>query len=65
LFGLGLELQSAASRTTAPEMRGLIETQIDEVDVIIREIRATVFALSRHTTPGPEADGGGPADGRS
>jgi signal transduction histidine kinase len=63
LFALGLALQGAASRTTKPEIRGLIETQIDEVDAIIREIRAAVFALDRQTTARPDADEGGPVAG--
>jgi GAF domain-containing protein len=53
LFGLGLALQGAASRTTRPEVRALIETQISEVDAIIREIRAAVFSLDRQSGPGP------------
>ena len=59
LFGLGLALQGAASRSTQPEVRGLIETQIDEVDAIIREIRAAVFSLDRRGGAGPAGNGGG------
>jgi GAF domain-containing protein len=54
LFALGLALQSAASRTSQPAARALVETQIDEVDAIIREIRAVVFSLDRS----PNSDGG-------
>jgi GAF domain-containing protein len=58
LFALGLALQGAASRATKPEIRGLIETQIDEVDAVIREIRAAVFSLDRQADPGPAPNHG-------
>jgi GAF domain-containing protein len=45
LFAHGLALQGAASRTVRPEVRVTLETQIDEVDAIIRDIRATVFSV--------------------
>lgn len=61
LFGLGLALQGAASRTTKPEIRGLIEAQIDEVDAIIREIRAAVFSLDRPPHSDAAESRGGPA----
>jgi signal transduction histidine kinase len=47
LFGHGLALQATASRATNPKTRTAIETQIDEVDAIIRDIRAAVFSLSQ------------------
>ena len=43
LFGHGLALQATASRATNPQTRTAIETQIDEVDAMIRDIRAAVF----------------------
>jgi GAF domain-containing protein len=60
LFALGLALQGAASRATKPQIRGLIETQINEVDAIIREIRAAVFSLDRQADPGPAPNQGEP-----
>jgi GAF domain-containing protein len=60
LFGLGLALQGAASRTAKLEIRGLIQTQIDEVDAIIREIRAAVFSLDRQADSGPARSQGDP-----
>lgn len=44
LFGLGLELQAVGTRTD-PEHRHRIESAVDELDRIIREIRTTVFTL--------------------
>jgi len=46
LFGHGLALQGTASRATNPQTRTAIQTQINEVDTIIRDIRAAVFALT-------------------
>jgi GAF domain-containing protein len=54
LFGHGLALQSAASRSTDPHTRAAVQTQIDEVDAIIHDIRTTVFALSPNR-PGHDA----------
>jgi GAF domain-containing protein len=51
LFGHGLALQGTASRATNPQTRTAIQTQINEVDAIIRDIRTAVFALS----PAPPA----------
>ncbi len=44
LFGLGLELQAVAIRAQ-PEMSDRIEEAVDEIDLIIREIRTAVFTL--------------------
>jgi signal transduction histidine kinase len=46
LFGHGLALQATASRAANPQTRTAIETQIDEVDAIIRDIRAAIFTLN-------------------
>jgi GAF domain-containing protein len=46
LFGHGLALQGTASRSTNPQTRTAIQTQITEVDAIIRDIRTAVFALN-------------------
>ncbi len=57
LFGLGLALQGAASRTVKPDVRATIETQIEEVDTIIREIRAAVLSLDRPPPSSSDAAG--------
>ncbi len=44
LFGLGLELQALAVRAQPP-MADRIEEAVDEIDLIIREIRTAVFTL--------------------
>jgi len=46
LFRHGLALQFAGSRSTDPLTRGAVQTQIDEVDAIIHDIRTAVFALN-------------------
>jgi GAF domain-containing protein len=46
LFRHGLALQSAASRSKDPLTRSGVQTQIDEVDAIIHDIRSAVFALN-------------------
>jgi two-component system, NarL family, sensor histidine kinase DevS len=46
LFRLGLELQSAVARSKEAPTRTTVQTQIDEIDAIIHDIRATVFALN-------------------
>jgi GAF domain-containing protein len=46
LFLHGLALQSAGSRSKDPLTRGAVQTQIDEVDAIIHDIRTAVFALN-------------------
>jgi GAF domain-containing protein len=53
LFRHGLELQSAVSRSKEAPTRSAVQAQIDEVDAIIHDIRATVFALCpTQPTPG-------------
>ncbi len=44
LFGLGLELQATAIRAQA-DVSERIERSVDEIDLIIREIRTAVFTL--------------------
>jgi PAS domain S-box-containing protein len=44
LFGLGLELQAGAIRAT-PDVAKRIEHAVDEIDLIIREIRTAVFTF--------------------
>jgi nitrate/nitrite-specific signal transduction histidine kinase len=46
LFSHGLALQGTASRSTNPHTRTAIQTQINEVDAIIHDIRTAVFALN-------------------
>jgi two-component system sensor histidine kinase DevS len=43
LFGLGLELQATAIRS--PDVSDRLEHAVDEIDLIIREIRTAVFTL--------------------
>jgi GAF domain-containing protein len=50
LFRHGLELQSAVSRSKEAPTRATVQTQIDEIDAIIHDIRTAVFALN-HTEP--------------
>jgi PAS domain S-box-containing protein len=48
LFGLGLELQATAIRSTGTSGAGVVdrlEHAVDEIDLIIREIRTAVFTL--------------------
>jgi GAF domain-containing protein len=53
LFAHGLALQGAAARITNQTVRATVEAQISEVDEIIRDIRAAVFALApAHHEPG-------------
>jgi signal transduction histidine kinase len=52
LFAHGLALQGTASRVANPQISTAIQNQIDEVDAIIRDIRAAVFSLS---PPSPAA----------
>jgi hypothetical protein len=61
LFGFGLALQGAASRTAKPDFGSTIDAQIEEVDTIIRKIRSTVFSLDRRRPSLPN-DVGTPAD---
>lgn len=50
LFATGLSLQSASRMTREPAVRDRIETAVDEVDAVIKDIRHTIFAL--HRAPG-------------
>ena len=45
LFGLGLDLQAVAMRADAAASTERIESAVDEIDLIIREIRTAVFTL--------------------
>lgn len=45
LFGLGLELQATAIRSPDPAVAERVERAVDEIDLIIREIRTAVFTL--------------------
>jgi GAF domain-containing protein len=47
LFRLGLDLQGVAGRTRDRQTRAAITAKVDEIDEVIREIRAAVFALRR------------------
>lgn len=44
LFGLGLELQALGMRSD-PSVSQRVESAVDEIDLIIREIRTSVFTL--------------------
>jgi GAF domain-containing protein len=50
LFGLGLDLQGIAARSSNPEVTTLLTKNVDRLDRIIRDVRAAVFALQ----PGPD-----------
>jgi GAF domain-containing protein len=45
LFAAGLSIQSIAARVSDPEVKGMINYRVEEIDDIIGDIRATVFAL--------------------
>ena len=45
LFGLGLELQATSIRAQSDVITERIEHAVDEIDLIIREIRTAVFTL--------------------
>jgi signal transduction histidine kinase len=49
LFATGLSLQSAGRLASEPSVRDRIETAVDEIDAVIKDIRHTIFAL--HRTP--------------
>ncbi len=51
LFGLGLELQAVAIRAGS-DVGDRIEEAVDEIDLIIREIRTAVFTLGAATREG-------------
>jgi GAF domain-containing protein len=54
LFALGLSIQAMAVRVGDSEVKRLITDRVEEIDDIIRDIRATVFALrSPRLTRGP------------
>ena len=57
LFRLGLDLQATASRTTDRRARPAIQIQIDEIDAIIHDIRAAIYALSSDRTVDSVAEG--------
>jgi GAF domain-containing protein len=58
LFSHGIALQGVASRTSSPQTSTAIQTQIGEVDAIIRDIRAAVFSLNPTTPERARADHG-------
>jgi signal transduction histidine kinase len=45
LFAVGLSIQAIAVRVSDAEVKGLITDRVEEIDDIIRDIRAVVFAL--------------------
>ncbi|NJC73311.1 GAF domain-containing protein [Planosporangium thailandense] len=45
LFGVGLSIQAVAGRVGDSTVKGMITDRVEEIDDIIRDIRATVFAL--------------------
>jgi len=47
LFATGLALQGAARMASRPEVAERVEAAIDDLDVTIRDIRATIFGLHR------------------
>jgi signal transduction histidine kinase len=50
LFATGLALQGASRMTVRPEVSERVEAAIEDLDVTIRDIRATIFSL--HRRPG-------------
>ena len=52
LFATGLALQGAARMTVRPEVSERVEAAIEDLDVTIRDIRATIFSL--HRRPGTD-----------
>ena len=52
LFATGLALQGAARMTVRPEVGERVEAAIEDLDVTIRDIRATIFSL--HRRPGTD-----------
>ncbi len=52
LFATGLALQGASRMTVRPEVRERVEAAIEDLDVTIRDIRATIFSL--HRRPGTD-----------
>ena len=47
LFATGLSLQSASRRVRDPEISRRLEDAVDELDIAIKDIRETIFALQR------------------
>src|SRR5215217_1667631 len=47
LFATGLSLQSASRRVTEPEVARRLSAAVDELDIAIKDIRASIFALQR------------------
>jgi signal transduction histidine kinase len=45
LFATGLQLQTAATLATRPEVAARINTSVDELDTTIRDIRSAIFEL--------------------
>jgi GAF domain-containing protein len=45
LFAVGLAIQSIAGRVSDPAVKNMINCRVEEIDDIIGDIRATVFAL--------------------
>jgi GAF domain-containing protein len=50
LFAVGLSIQAIAGRVGDPDLKGLITQRVEELDDIIRDVRAAVFAL-RSSSP--------------
>jgi signal transduction histidine kinase len=79
MFAAGLTLQSAASRTSDPEVRQRIEASVDELDRAVRLLRDAIFGLEQRPgdrqlrqevmdlcgdlSPAPEITFSGPVDG--
>jgi signal transduction histidine kinase len=47
LFAVGLSLQSATRQLGRPEAQDRLQSSIDDLDETIRQIRTTIFAISR------------------
>ena len=45
LFAVGLSLQSVSRISDVPQMRGRIESAVDDIDATIKDIRRSIFAL--------------------
>jgi len=79
VFAAGLSLQSAASLTSQPAVRGRVESATRDMDRVVRLLRDTVFGLEHHgrdrglrleildlcgaMSPSPEVTFTGPIDG--
>ncbi|HSV37898.1 MAG TPA: GAF domain-containing protein [Nocardioidaceae bacterium] len=51
LFSTGLQLQGLRAEAPSPEMAEHIDRAADDLDVTIKEIRSTIFALRQQGTP--------------